>query len=202
MDIEQRIQQFTRMVASDPDNELGQFSLGKALAEAGRFEEALAPLGRVLEINPGYSKAYQDLAAAQLGLDRRDAAIETLRQGFAVADGRGDLMPRDAMGQMLTELGETPPATAAKAGAAPARQVAAGADFKCSRCGRPVSRMENAPFKGELGRRVRENVCEVCWREWIGVGTKVINEMGLALANPQAQQTYDEHMVEFLQLDR
>ncbi|MHC4064774.1 MAG: Fe(2+)-trafficking protein [Planctomycetota bacterium] len=199
MDTEQRIQQFSKMVESDPDNELGHFSLGKALAEAGRFAEAQAPLQRVLQLNQDYSRAYQDLAAVQLKLEQREAAVATLRKGIVVADGRGDLMPRDAMARMLTDLGETAPTLAA---APAAHAVAAGADFNCARCGRPAERMEKAPFKGELGERVHNHVCEPCWREWIGVGTKVINEMGLVLANPQAQQVYDEHMVEFLQLDR
>ncbi len=62
--------------------------------------------------------------------------------------------------------------------------------------------MEKRPFKGELGDRVWGKVCQGCWREWVSAGTMVINEMGLPLADPSAQKIYDEHMVEFLQIDR
>jgi len=200
MDVEQRIEQFTKMTEADPENELGHFSLGKALCEAGRYAEAERPLQRVLQLNPEYSKGYQLLAEVQLRLDRRADGIGTLRRGIDVADRRGDRMPRDEMARMLTDLGETPPA--------PPRQVAvqkvdaAGADLVCSRCGRPSQKMERRPFRGPLGERVWDSVCQTCWREWVSVGTKVINEMGLPLANPQAQQIYDEHMIEFLQLER
>ena len=60
--------------------------------------------------------------------------------------------------------------------------------------------MSERPFKGELGERVWANVCQTCWREWIGTGTMVINEMGLRLAEPEGQRVYDKHMVEFLRL--
>ena len=33
------------------------------------------------------------------------------------------------------------------------------------------------------------------------MGTKVINELGLPLANPKAQEIYDQHMKEFLMLE-
>ena len=47
MDTSTRIEQFTRMTQADPDNELGHFSLGKALLEAHRYAEAVAALSRV-----------------------------------------------------------------------------------------------------------------------------------------------------------
>ncbi|MCP4249524.1 MAG: hypothetical protein GY778_20980 [bacterium] len=200
MNHDQRIEQFAKMAEADPENELGHFSLGKVLLEADRAGEAVKPLQRVLEINGEYSKAYHLLASAQLASDQRAAAVETLNRGITTADGRGDLMPRDAMVKMLSDLGEPVPELKTKeAGVAVA---ADGADFNCSRCGRPSERMEKIPFRGELGQKIWDSVCAACWREWVGVGTKVINEMGLPLASPQAQQIYDEHMVEFLQCDR
>ena len=75
-------------------------------------------------------------------------------------------------------------------------------DFSCIRCGRPDQQIEKAPFKGALGEKVHANVCKGCWQEWIGMGTKVINEMGLSLASPEAQTAYDQQMVEFLGLDK
>lgn len=200
MDNAERIERFTKMAEADPDNELGHFSLGKALAEDGQYAEAVPSLKRVLELNPTYSKAYQVLAESQAKLEQRDEALSTLRTGVGVANERGDTMPRDAMAALMTELGETPPAfTADKT--SPAVDVAGG-DFACARCGRPSTRMEKRPFKGQLGEEVHDHVCEACWREWVGVGVKVINEMGLAMSNPEAQKIYDEHMVEFLQIQR
>jgi Fe-S cluster biosynthesis and repair protein YggX len=33
------------------------------------------------------------------------------------------------------------------------------------------------------------------------MGTKVINELGLVMSNPESQATYDQYMIEFLQLE-
>ena len=101
MNTEHRIQQFRRMAEADPGNDLAHFSLDKALLEAGRFKEALAPLQRALELNPEYSRAFQLLATAERHLDMPQAALETLRTGIAVAHRRGDLQPRDEMIEML-----------------------------------------------------------------------------------------------------
>ena len=61
--------------------------------------------------------------------------------------------------------------------------------------------MAERPFRGALGERILANICEGCWTEWIGMGTKVINEMGLPLADPRAQKIYDEQMTEFLGIE-
>ena len=61
--------------------------------------------------------------------------------------------------------------------------------------------MQKQPFKGDLGAEIWNKVCESCWREWIGVGTKVINELSLVLSSQAGQDTYDQYMVEFLQLE-
>src|SRR3954470_20250493 len=61
-----RIEQFRKMANDDPSNELGHFSLGRALLEVGKFDEAAQAMQRVLALNPNIGKAYQLLAEAQL----------------------------------------------------------------------------------------------------------------------------------------
>lgn len=195
---DERIEQFRKMAEADPTNEMGHFSLGKAYFDAGRFSEAIGPLRRTLELNAGYSKAYHLLGEALSKTGDRAAAIATLEQGFKVADERGDRIPRDAMANLIEQLGGARPQPTRKQQTA--EDSGAGVDFHCTRCGRPSAKMPSRPFKGPLGEQVWNNVCASCWREWIGMGTKVINEMGLQLADPRAQQIYDEHMKEFLQL--
>lgn len=51
-----------------------------------------------------------------------------------------------------------------------------------------------------MGQEIFEKVCADCWREWVPMGTKVINELRLPLTDPQAQKTYDQYMLEFLNL--
>lgn len=198
-----RIQQFKTMAEADPNNELGHFSLGKAYLEAGRFDDAVAPLKRVLEINPRMSKAHQLLGDAYDRAGNREEAIKALEQGVKIADEQGEFKTRDAMAKQLAAWDVTVPVFA-KARTPSAIATESGATtvgFQCSRCGRPTGKMDKAPMKGGLGTKVFENVCAGCWSEWIPLGTKVINELGLVLTSPTGGQTYDQHMIEFLQLE-
>src|SRR5215831_10624512 len=130
--LQDRIAQFRKMANDDPDNELGHYRLGQLLAEAGEHEQAVQSFRRTLELSPHFSKVYQLLAQSLLALGRRDEAVATLRQGFAVADERGDRMPRDEMGRMLVGLGEAAPVPA---GAAAGAEAGPGGSFRCQRPG-------------------------------------------------------------------
>ena len=200
---ETRIRQFRTMTEADPNNELGHFSLGKAYADTGGFAEAVGPLTRAVELNARMSKAYQLLGEAYERTGQHEKAVEVMTRGVTVADEQGDRVPRDAMVKALTEWGAPVPTLKETAGAQPAGQAEAGttSGFACARCGRPTGRLEKAPFKGSVGQKIHDNVCATCWREWIGMGTKVINELGLVLSTQAGQQTYDQHMLEFLQLE-
>jgi len=198
-----RIKQFEKMANDDPNNELGHFSLGKAYLEAGRFEEAAASLKRALDLNPTLSKGYEHLGVALDKAGNRELAIEMLTRGASVADERGDLKPRDAMVDMLRVFGAQVPAFKEKSveSQAVAGSGQAVTGFACARCGKPFGKLEKPPFKGELGQKIFDGVCQSCWKEWIAMGTKVINEMGLQLADKRHQDTYDQYMIEFLQLE-
>lgn len=97
----QRIEQFEKMAKEDPNNELGQFSLGKAYLEAGRTKEAIAPLKRAIEIRPGMSKAYQLLGEAYEKNGEHAQAVATVTKGATVADEQGDVTPRNTMAKLL-----------------------------------------------------------------------------------------------------
>src|SRR6059058_5655160 len=99
--LQDRIAQFRKMANDDPDNELGHFRLGQLLQEAGQYQEAVGSFRRTLELSPQFSKVYQLLASCLLQLGQRDEAVKVLREGYAVADERGDNMPRDEMAKML-----------------------------------------------------------------------------------------------------
>ncbi len=201
-ELENRISQFKQMAEADPNNELGHLSLGKAYLEAGRFKEATVPLSRALSLNPALSKAYQLLGEAWSKAGERTKAVDILARGVTVADEQGDRSPRDAMAQNLRELGAEIPSFSRVSASAPANSPEISqSGFRCSRCGKPHGQLAKVPFKGILGAKIAANVCQSCWREWIGMGTKVINELGLQLSNSEAQATYDQYMIEFLQLE-
>jgi Fe-S cluster biosynthesis and repair protein YggX len=191
-----RIEQFRKMAEADPNNELGHFSLGRAYMDAEQYAEAAESFERALQLNPNLSKVYQLLATALLKQNLRDAAIARLTQGVKIADERGDVLPRNDMVKMLEEAGAAVPELK-KAGAS---SQAGEGEVLCRRCGQIKKKMASPPFSNAQGKMIFENICADCWREWIGMGTKVINEMRLPLADPQAQKIFDQQMYEFLNL--
>src|SRR6266852_3271879 len=109
--LQERIAQFRKMANDDPENELGHFRLGQLLMEAGQDEEAIASFRRTLQLSPQFSKVYQLLATSLVKLNRQEEAAQVLQQGYAVADERGDQMPRDEMAKILVQLGRPVPAS-------------------------------------------------------------------------------------------
>lgn len=195
-DVASRLEQFRKMAEADPNNELGHFSLGRALMDANEPAQAAESFERALALNANLSKAYQLLATALLKSNQNDKAIERLQAGVRIADQRGDLMPKNDMIRMLKELGAEVPITTK---VEEARPVGEG-EVLCSRCGHTKAKLPKAPYSHPQGLLIFEKVCADCWREWIPMGTKVINELRLPLSDPQAQKLYDQHMLEFLNL--
>lgn len=198
MDIQQRIAQFENMAEADPENEMAHFSLGNAYRQAERHADAAAAFLRCTEVAPGMSKAYQLAGESLIAAGREDDAADVLTKGYAVAAERGDLMPRDAIAGLLSSIGREPPAV--EAAPDPAAAAPEGA-FICQRTGRPGTKMDRPPFKGPVGEWIQQNISRETFDEWIGQGTKVINELRLDLSRDEDAEAYDQHMREFLGID-
>jgi tetratricopeptide (TPR) repeat protein len=201
---QEKIAAFRKMANDDPDNELGHYRLATSLMDAEQYEEAVGSLRRTLELSPQFSKVFQLLGECYVKLNRRDEAVRTLKEGFAVADERGDNMPRDAMAKMLVELGEPAPASIARR----ASEGAAGVGgFRCQRpgCmwGSRARQLPSAPMNDEVGRRIQETICADCWNEWLrNYSVKVVNELRLDLSTDRGQAEYDRYMLEFLGMEQ
>jgi Fe-S cluster biosynthesis and repair protein YggX len=191
-----RIEQFKKMANDDPKNELGHFSLGKALLETDQYDDAVKSFRTCLSLNPNISKAYQLLGTTLLKLNQHDEAIKVLTEGAKRADERREMMPRNEMARMLKELNAPVPQFTQ----AVTEHAVAEGEVLCQRCNKVARRMTAPPFRNPVGQEIYQKICADCFREWIGMGTKVINELRLPLNDPQAQKVYDQHMMEFLNL--
>ncbi len=191
----EQIEKFRNMAQADPSNEIAHFSLGRALLDSGDAAEAAKSLQRVIAVNPNISKAYQLLADAQLKTGHRDFAIKTLTEGMHVAHRRGDLLPKNEMTQTLKDLGAPVPEFAD-----PRVTTVGQGEVFCKRHGSVGPKLEKPPFRTAFGQEIFDNICANCWKEAIGFGTKVINELRLPLSDPQAQVAWDQHIREFLNL--
>lgn len=194
-----RIEQFRHMAEADPTNEMAHFSLGSALLAERRFAEAAKSFEKCIELSPEMSRAYELAGRAMAGAGWADQAVEVFNRGYLMAARRGDLQPRDAIATALRELGREPPALPASATSAAAAPSAGG--FICKRTGRPGTALDRPPFKGPLGEWIQKNISAETWRQWIGQGTKVINELRLDFSRERDQEVYDQHMYEYLGLD-
>jgi Fe-S cluster biosynthesis and repair protein YggX len=191
-----RIEQFQKMAADDPNNELGHFSLGRAYLDADIHDGAIASFQRAIDLNPQMSRAYQLLGVALLRKGHKDLAIGALGKGILVAQERGDMMPCNEMVQMLRDMGAPVPELKKNEASRPV-----GTDeVFCHRCNRIGPKLASPPFSNAQGREIHEKICQPCWREWIAMGTKVINELRLSMVDPEAQRIFDQHMREFLNL--
>lgn len=198
---QERIAQFRKMATEDPENELAHYRLGGLLMEEGQHEEAIASFRRTLELSPHFSKVYQLLGQCQLALGQRDEAIQTWQRGYAVADERGDFMPREDMARLLVEQGQPAPVSKQR----PESEAASGG-FRCQRptcmMGNRARPLERPPFSDDLGRRIQSSVCADCWNSWLrDYSIKVINELRLDLSREDHQAAYDRYMLEFLGLE-
>ena len=80
-------------------------SLGIALADAGRAQEALPVFARAIEIDPTNGDAYQNTGIALLKLDQPDEARKNLEQ--AVALGKRRVRAWNALGVAWLRLGDS-----------------------------------------------------------------------------------------------
>ena len=196
----ERIAQFENMVQADPENDMAHFSLGNQYLQAERYAEAAQSLERCLELNPEMSKAYQLAGEAMIKAGWTDKAVETLNTGYEVAAGKGDLMPKNAMADLLRSIGKEPPALSAEVEKQAEALKESGA-FICQRTGRPGTQLPDPPMRGPVGQYIHENISAETWREWIDQGTKVINELRLDFSRDRDQEVYEQHMMEYLGID-
>ncbi len=196
-ELDDKIARFEHMTAADPDNEMAHFSLGSAYQQAGRHAEAAKSFEKCLTLNPEMSKAYQMAGESMIAAGWGDKAVAVLNTGYEVAARKGDKMPQQAIVALLEGIGRKPPALA---GAASTTESKTGA-FVCQRTGRPGTKLPDPPMRGPLGKWIQDNISAETWKQWIGQGTKVINELRLDFSREQDQITYDNYMYEFLGLD-
>lgn len=195
-----RIAQFEKMAREDADNDMAHFSLGSAYLQAGRAAEAARSFQRCFELNPEMSKAYQLGGEAMIKAGWADQAVAVLTRGHEIAARKGDRMPQQAIEDLLRSIGREPPKPTGAAVTA-AEQLKTSGAFICRRTGRPGTKLASPPFRGPIGKWIAENIAAETWREWIGQGTKVINELRLDFSRDQDQEVYDAHMREYLGID-
>lgn len=55
-----------------------------------------------------------------------------------------------------------------------------------------------APYPGELGKKIYENISKIAWNNWLKYQTMLINENRLTVADPKHRKYLMEEMNKFL----
>lgn len=76
------------------------------------------------------------------------------------------------------------------------------ANVHCSRCGSEAPGLERAPIPGAVGQAVLSKTCAACWKEWLGMQVKYINEYRLSPLDPKHFEFLMEQARAFLNLDK
>lgn len=199
--LEERIAQFRKMAADDPENELGHFRLGQLYMEAGKHEDAVASFRRTLTLSPQFSRVFQLLGQTLIQLGRNDEAAKVLTEGYGIADQRGDNIPREEMAKLLKQIDQPVPESTRTTTSSPVGE----GGFHCQRpgcmAGGQARQLAKPPINDELGQQIYEKVCADCWDYWLkNLSIKVINEMRLDLSSEKHVEIYDQMMRETLGL--
>ncbi len=70
--------------------------------------------------------------------------------------------------------------------------------ISCARCCLTRDQQAFPPFPNALGQRVFQEICAVCWSEWLKLQQQLINHYALNLREPKAREFLLQQMEQFL----
>ena len=68
---------------------------------------------------------------------------------------------------------------------------------QCVKLGTEAEGLDFAPYPGDLGARVYDNVSKEGWQAWVNHQTMLINEYRLTPVDPKARKFIEEEMEKF-----
>ena len=79
-------------------------------------------------------------------------------------------------------------------------------DVKCIKCGEEKPGLAAPPFRpgtklAPLGAEIQQKICSGCYKDWIAMSVKLVNELRLDTTDPRGQELWLKQMKIFLNLD-
>lgn len=68
----------------------------------------------------------------------------------------------------------------------------------CKKLGQHAEGLEQAPYPGELGQRIYNEISKAAWQSWLGHQTMLINEYRLSLVERKSREFLEKEMQKFL----
>ena len=69
---------------------------------------------------------------------------------------------------------------------------------KCQKLHKEAEGLDFAPYPGDLGQKIYDNISKEAWAAWQRQQTMLINEYRLSMMDPKARTFLEEQMVAFL----
>lgn len=67
----------------------------------------------------------------------------------------------------------------------------------CVKLKKEAEGLDRAPYPGELGKKIFDNVSKEAWQQWLGHQTMLINEYRLSPVDPKSRSFLEEQMEKF-----
>lgn len=68
----------------------------------------------------------------------------------------------------------------------------------CLRCHQTRESVPFKPFQNDLGQRILDGICNVCWSEWLKLQQQLINHYGLNVRDQRAKEFLYGELEKFL----
>jgi len=77
---------------------------------------------------------------------------------------------------------------------------------QCTKCGEEKPALASPPFRpgtklADLGAEIQQKICAGCYRDWINMSVKLVNELRIDTTDPRGQEIWLKQMKTFLALD-
>ena len=67
----------------------------------------------------------------------------------------------------------------------------------CIKLNKEAEGLARAPYPGDLGQRIFDQVSQQAWKDWLGFQTMMINENKLSPINPKDRKFLEEQMEKY-----
>jgi predicted Zn-dependent protease len=104
-----RIDSLKGFLEEDPNDSFSRYALAMELAKLGETENAIHEFETVRTNDPDYVATYYQLAKTYEGAGRTEDALDTYKDGIAVATRVGDAHARDELTEAYTLLADSQP---------------------------------------------------------------------------------------------
>jgi len=68
----------------------------------------------------------------------------------------------------------------------------------CKKLGQQAEALSEAPYPGELGKRINHEISQAAWQSWLNHQTMLINEYRLSPIEPKSRAFLEQEMIKFL----